>query len=214
MPAPAPIDPALSNHPPRHAERSSRAVMAFLLVLTLTPWLAAGWTVLPGGLGVALERVVPFGELLFALLVVVVLGLLMLAATASACRRWLQNRRAMPGRATIIAMGLSACLGFVMAWYEAGLRLGFAISHGPLERAVTMGSKAPVRAGLYDILDIAHDPRGGVYLKTGETPNWIDTESFGFVKDPNPEGSPFGNADYTLTPLSAGWYAFAANNDY
>ncbi|MEO0632301.1 MAG: hypothetical protein AAFY46_16480, partial [Planctomycetota bacterium] len=72
----------------------------------------------------------------------------------------------------------------------------------------------PTRIGGFDVLGIARDPRGGVYLKTGETPDMIDTLSFGLAFEPNDEGTPFGNAGYRLVPLGDGWHRFEVSNDW
>lgn len=64
--------------------------------------------------------------------------------------------------------------------------------------------------GLIRVGDYARDPRGGTYFRVNESSWMIDTTSFGFVHRPNPLGSPYGAAFYSLKPLSNDWYIFRA----
>lgn len=70
------------------------------------------------------------------------------------------------------------------------------------------------RVGLYQVEAAAVDPRGGTYFRTGTGADMIDKLSFGFAKDPNHQGTPFGAADLVLRPLGNGWYWFTVSDDW
>lgn len=60
------------------------------------------------------------------------------------------------------------------------------------------------------------DPRGGSYIRTfiwmdGISP---DSISYGFARDPNADGTPFGNARYERQHLMGRWYSFSVSNDW
>jgi hypothetical protein len=58
------------------------------------------------------------------------------------------------------------------------------------------------------------DERGGLYFVTSTGGDWIDKVSSGFVFKPNPKGTPFGAAQYSLTQLSGDWYRFYVTDDW
>ncbi|MEM8757434.1 MAG: hypothetical protein AAGF47_06610 [Planctomycetota bacterium] len=206
--------------------RPSVAVVALLAALALLPWLAAAWGVVPGGIGVLIEPAVPFGELLVVLAAANLLVVLALAALISAFRRARRGLRVLPRLMTAGSFAMLFALGLGLAWHNAGLRLGFDAARPKLERLAELGAEfgdelggefgggLPSRAGLVTVFEVARDTRGGVFFKTGELPDMIDTVTYGYVKEPNPDGTPFGAADYRLVHLRDGWYAFAASNDY
>jgi hypothetical protein len=74
----------------------------------------------------------------------------------------------------------------------------------------------PQRLGPYRIDHCASDPRGGTYFRIyrSRIPLGPDTISFGFAHQPNPIGSPYGRAGYTLSALTGDWHIFRASNDY
>lgn len=72
----------------------------------------------------------------------------------------------------------------------------------------------PLNADL-DVMWIDHwgtDNRGGVYFRTLGTgqKGGFTPQSFGFVHQPNYEGSPFGDREYRLHHLTGDWYTFSA----
>ncbi len=70
------------------------------------------------------------------------------------------------------------------------------------------------RLGLYRVSLIAADPRGGVYFKThgGADGFSTRTRTYGIAYRPNPFGSPFGDGNYTVSPLVGDWSSFAASD--
>lgn len=68
--------------------------------------------------------------------------------------------------------------------------------------------------GIYHVDEYAKDPRGGVYFRTGTNWSLFNTVSWGFVYQPNSQGSPFGDNDYVIRSLGGGWYWFTANDDF
>ena len=131
-------------------------------------------------------------------------------------RRWANGGRLLPRWRWIALAMLTFVVGAAAMRFDALFTLRFEISRDALDRAVTADafSPKPTRSGAFEVLDISRDRRGGVYVKTGDSPDMIDTWSFGLVLDPNPEGAPFVNKGYRLIPLGGGWYRFEANNDY
>ena len=77
-----------------------------------------------------------------------------------------------------------------------------------------MGEPFERRLGIYHVDEYAKDPRGGVYFRVNSTADMINIVSWGFAYQPNDEGSPFGNAHYSVHPLGGGWYWFTANDDW
>lgn len=72
------------------------------------------------------------------------------------------------------------------------------------------------RFGVYYVDEYGVDARGGIYFRvsTGHDGIGPDQMSYGFARRPNPEGSPFGAARYSLTHLSGDWYLFSASDDW
>jgi hypothetical protein len=72
------------------------------------------------------------------------------------------------------------------------------------------------QAGLYRVDEAARDERGGVYFRVYRCRDGIgpDVLSYGFCKEPNSAGSPFGAASYRVYRLGRGWYWFRASDDW
>ena len=69
--------------------------------------------------------------------------------------------------------------------------------------------------GIYYVEQYASDIRGGVYFLTNTKGSLSrETNSYGFVYQPNTQGSPFGNANYSYQRLIDGWYSFSASDDF
>lgn len=91
----------------------------------------------------------------------------------------------------------------------------------PLESSVTNGldSKEQWRqqyVGIWHVDERMIDSRGGIYFRIGKSMDGIspDQMSFGFVYQPNREGSPFGNAKYECYRITRKWYFFHASDDF
>lgn len=69
--------------------------------------------------------------------------------------------------------------------------------------------------GIYHVDAIRIDKRGGIYYRVSRGHDgFIDMMSYGFARNPNPIGSPFGRASYSKTRIFGDWYVFQASNDY
>lgn len=120
----------------------------------------------------------------------------------------------------------SAAVMFItlaLLWMHVPQRVVFAfcasrlkpfVNDVPAGRNFEMGG--PIHSGPYRIDEYAGDERGGVFFRTRTGPDGIgpDTMSYGFVYNPNREGTPFGNAHYYLDHLFGDWYSFAASDDW
>ncbi|MEL6796236.1 MAG: hypothetical protein AAFO89_05375 [Planctomycetota bacterium] len=131
-------------------------------------------------------------------------------------RRWANGGRLLPRRRWIALAACAFVAGGAALRFDALFMLRFESSREALQSVPTADAfpATPTRIGSFDVLGIARDPRGGIYLKTGEAPDMIDTLSFGLAFEPNDEGSPFGNAYYRLVPLGEGWHRFEVSNDW
>jgi hypothetical protein len=80
----------------------------------------------------------------------------------------------------------------------------------------TIGMPFGKRLGIYNVDECAADPRGGLFFRVYSGRDGIspDTMSYGFVKQPNLKGSPFGAAKYAIFHLVDDWYWFRASNDW
>lgn len=68
--------------------------------------------------------------------------------------------------------------------------------------------------GLYQVEECDHDPRGGIYLRTG-LHDFMFTSTYGFVHQPNPHGSErFGEDVYEYGSVVDDWYWFRAAPDW
>jgi hypothetical protein len=75
------------------------------------------------------------------------------------------------------------------------------------------------KLGWYLVEGCDVDPRGGIYFKTGSENLILDSVSYGFVYQPNREGSREfgdldGDLDYDHYPLTGSWYWFRAERDW
>lgn len=69
--------------------------------------------------------------------------------------------------------------------------------------------------GIYYVEQYASDIRGGVYFRTNTKSVFgREKNSYGFVYQPNTQGSPFGNANYAYQRLIDDWYSFSASDDF
>ena len=122
--------------------------------------------------------------------------------------------------------GLAAAIllsTFVLVLFYVPRRLAFAYSISDFQALV---EQAPVhesggeplnqRVGVFMVQDYAADPRGGVYFRVYQGGDGIgpDIMSYGFVHQPNREGTPYGAARYGLYHLGSGWYWFRASDDW
>jgi hypothetical protein len=102
-------------------------------------------------------------------------------------------------------------------------RLAFMTSRSAFEQVrvqLPVSAKGKItlnrKLGLYEVDEYAIDSRGGVYFRVfwggdGLSPDVI---SYGFVHQPNREGSPFGAANYQIVYLYGDWYGFRVSDDF
>ena len=113
--------------------------------------------------------------------------------------------------------GLILLITLVLLGLDVPRRVAFFASRGAFE---AYAAQSPVQEygaaelnqwlGVFWVDEYAADPRGGVYFRVFRTAVGIgpDTMSYGFVRQPNPHGSPFGAAHYRYFPIGGGWYWF------
>lgn len=119
------------------------------------------------------------------------------------------------------AIAIPVVIYFTAALIATGApkQIAFMFSHGAFDEVVEW---APVsqdswplnqRLGLYYVHSFATDPRGGTYFRIRSDSHWAShgITTHGLVKDPNDEGTPYGFADYELTPIAGGWCWFEAS---
>ena len=120
--------------------------------------------------------------------------------------------------AAAVALFAVATAGLVV--FAVPRRVAFALSRSAFDEACKSApsSKQELnsRLGLYHVDEYAKDSRGGVFFRVGTGPDGLgpDLMSYGFVYQPNREGTPFGAAHYELSHLTGDWYLFQASDDW
>ncbi len=85
----------------------------------------------------------------------------------------------------------------------------------PVKLEDLCGQRLPQQVGLYFVMECDRDPRGGVYFSTGSHGFLFDSDTYGFVYQPNAHGSQrFGEDPYEYYPVVDGWYWFRAGRDW
>ena len=100
-------------------------------------------------------------------------------------------------------------------------RLAFFACRSRFDRIIADSGARPrgsaeVWFGLYYVHGYETDSRGGTYFQTCQGADGIgpDTLTSGFVWQPNPVGSPYGNSQYSTQWLFGDWYSFSASDDW
>lgn len=128
----------------------------------------------------------------------------------------------MPWKQIGIAAAIFTATGAAIVFYLP-CRVAFACSRPAFDALVapaapsrTGGQTLNKRLGVYFVDEFATDPRGGAYFRVYKGPDGFgpDTISYGFVHQPNPDGTPFGAKGYQTYPLGGGWYWFEASDDW
>lgn len=114
---------------------------------------------------------------------------------------------------------VAACLTLAILLTGIPLRAAFACTQWRLTRHTNSATEQRSRLGWivpYHIDEYARDRRGGVYFRTGTSPDGIspDTFSHGFAYQPNQQGTPFGKAHHSLRRLWGDWHEFSASDDF
>ncbi|MBD2214719.1 hypothetical protein H6G27_33450 [Nostoc linckia FACHB-104] len=122
---------------------------------------------------------------------------------------------------TIIASIVLVC--YILLKFYIPRRIAFMISRTAFEQVrvqLPISARGKItlnrKLGLYEVDEYAMDSRGGIYFRVfwggdGLSP---DTISYGFVHQPNREGSPFGTANYQVFYLCGDWYWFRVSDDF
>lgn len=114
-------------------------------------------------------------------------------------------------------------VSYVLLKFYIPRRLAFMISRSAFEQTrvqfpVSGTGKMTLnrKLGFYTVDEYATDPRGGIYYRiySGGSGIGLDTTSYGFVYQPNREGSPFGAANYQVFHLDENWYWFRVSDDW
>lgn len=122
---------------------------------------------------------------------------------------------------SIIAGIVLVC--YVLLKFYIPRRLAFMVSRLAFEQvrvqppiSAKSNIKLNRKLGLYKVDEYAIDSRGGVYFRVFSGGDGLspDTVSYGFVNQPNHEGSPFGAAEYQVFYLYGDWYWFRVSDDF
>jgi hypothetical protein len=157
--------------------------------------------------------------LLLAYPLIFILGLFWLFLVIRAAPKPWGRGIAIPLRQILIAPIL-VCTTYALLRYYVPRRIAFRVHLIQFENQLPAASATtqPVQLnrwlGIYRVDEIRHDPRGGVYFRTGIGSDGIDQMSYGFVHRPNQQGTPFGRKLYIYRRLTADWYWFQASDDY
>lgn len=77
------------------------------------------------------------------------------------------------------------------------------------------GARLERQLGLWWVDRYGRDPRGGVYFRIAEYPDFgADGISVGFAWRPNTHGTPFGNARLDTCRITSEWYLFDVSDDW
>jgi hypothetical protein len=196
----------------------ARAVIGLTILGSI---FSLGLSVWPGKLSEAVFTAVLFGAL--TAIVWIPVGAAVLIGVAV-----ILGRRRRSGELAPISWIEPIMAGFVLLvslgllFFNVPRRLGFALSRAQFESQIAAAPKSShgvsldKRLGVYQVDRYATDPRGGTYFRVFEGSDGIgpDTMSYGFVKTPNTEGTPFGAAHYRYRRLIGDWYWFIASDDW
>lgn len=158
----------------------------------------------------------------FAVLAILLWGLRTLGRRGNLRTVKLPWQTFVPWREVAI-IGVIVLVCYVLLKFYIPRRLAFMVSRTAFEQVRVQHSISAKRkitlnrkVGLYEVDEYAIDSRGGVYFRVlsggdGLSP---DTISYGFVHQPNREGSPFGAAHYQIFYLYGDWYWFRVSDDF
>lgn len=133
------------------------------------------------------------------------------------------NWRSQFSKATVIRIVLIAIVSigsYGLLKFYVPRRIAFSLSRPAFDRGLEKTPQGTnirsLQFGVYKIEAYAIDRRGGQYFRAYSHGDGLgpDTVSYGFVYQPNSEGSPFGDAYYGIHPLGKGWYWFEASGDW
>jgi hypothetical protein len=108
-----------------------------------------------------------------------------------------------------------------LLWCAAPRRLAFLHAQTSFETLVATAAPSASRAepldrrlGVYVVDRFGTDPRGGIFFQTRSTHDAFHatTLSYGFVRRPNPSGTPFGDEQYVITHVAGDWYSYQASS--
>lgn len=133
--------------------------------------------------------------------------------------RWIWKE--LPWKHAILAAALLGCT-YVLLKFYVPRRIAFLASRHVFERFIDEDPFSNQRTrvdrffGVVFVDEFAVDDRGGVYFRTYTAPDGLgpDVMSYGFVYQPNHQGTPFGAANYGLFRLGSDWYWFRASDDW
>ena len=200
-----------------HVRRLRTSPVKWLLYLSVSlVALLLGMSVYPGLIASTIFSLLGFISLL------PLLGLWFLFVGFMAVRD-IWQRRSLRSAFALQAAAISL-FAFGLVVLRVPMRLGFAVSRPAFERFLR-DAAVPVESqrrsaelsrwfGIYHVDRWGIDARGGTYFRTGTGADFIDEFSYGFVFQPNRQGTPFGAAKYYLTRIAGEWRTFSASDDY
>jgi hypothetical protein len=137
-----------------------------------------------------------------------------------------RNRRMV--KRQLLVLPATVCLTLLLVENHLMQRLVFSTVHSRFAAMIASapvvdfqnGSRPPKPVdrwiGPYHLIEYAADARGGVFFLTGRGGDGIgpDMTSYGFVYQPNSQGSPFGRKYYNPVHLFGDWYMFEASDEF
>ncbi|NDC37352.1 MAG: hypothetical protein EBZ48_04795 [Proteobacteria bacterium] len=126
-------------------------------------------------------------------------------------------------KSALAGLGVGVLVFLLLTASGLGERLSATVCGSSFQKAIDRSSEEELtwRLGrnprfvcIFTNTAVRRDDRGGYYLNLWNAPDLIDTYYYGFAKEPNEEGSPFGNARYRTRKLGDSWYAFRGNSDW
>ena len=160
-----------------------------------------------------------FSAILLGILVIPVIAILALVALIVFAYLGKLKYVRPPWAQAAVVFAILSCT-FLLLLFYVPRRIAFAASRTAFEelvpQAVEQATHLNRRVGVFEVDDYAADPRGGVYFRVYQGADGIgpDRMSYGFVANPNSEGTPFGAARYCTFSLGHNWHWFCASDDY
>ena len=198
-------------------------ILGSILVLGLSVWPGVLNDLLSVAAFVLVGIIVVFRIPIALVAIIVWLLVILTRVDLSSLRHvWRRLLRDLPKSLTLVVVSV-ATLTLILLIFYVPRRVPFLLSRSSFEQRLTSAptnerwpTKLNARLGIYHVDKYAMDPRGGVYFRVYSGGDGIgpDTMSYGFVHQPNRDGTPFGAAHYWLFHIVDDWYWFRASDDW
>jgi hypothetical protein len=121
-------------------------------------------------------------------------------------------------RRLAIATGILLVSTVLLLQTNTPQKVAFAFSRPAFEARLNSqcnGVMVPQTLRIYRVEECIWDRKGGAYFKTGSHGFMFDQCTYGFVYQPNAQGSDrFGHGPYAYSPVSGDWAWFKACTDF